>query len=113
MKTEDAAPVSRPRCPALEEPLRQIANNAGHEGSLVVQKVKTLGKHESFDALSEDYGDLVQRGIVDPLKVVRAALENAASIAGMLLTTEALVAEKPEKRPPAGGGGYPPPDHDY
>ena len=97
---------------ALEEPLRQIANNAGMEGSIVVQKVKTMEANEGFDALKEDYGNLIDKGIVDPLKVVRSALENAASIAGMLLTTEVLIAERPEKeKAPAGGGGYPPPDY--
>jgi len=94
---------------ALEEPLRWIANNAGVEGSVVVEKVKTLKKGVGFDALAEDYVDLVKAGIVDPVKVTRSALENAGSIAGMLLTTEATVAEKPEKEKPA--GGYPPPDY--
>jgi len=93
---------------ALEEPLRDIASNAGLEGSVVVQKVKGLKDGIGLDAISEDYVDLVEAGIVDPVKVTRTALENAASIASMLLTTEALVAEKPEKeKPPAGppGGG--------
>ncbi|MDQ2732827.1 MAG: chaperonin GroEL, partial [Armatimonadota bacterium] len=90
---------------ALEEPLRQIAANAGHEGSVVVEKVKGLDKGMGFDARSETYVDLVKAGIVDPVKVTRSALENAASIAGLLLTTETLIAEKPEKAAPAGGGG--------
>jgi len=97
---------------ALEEPLRAIASNAGMEGSVVVQKVKGLKDGIGFDAITEDYVDLVKAGIVDPVKVTRTALENAASIAAMLLTTEALVAEKPEKhKAPAGppGGG----EHDY
>jgi len=101
---------------ALEEPLRAIASNAGLEGSVVVQKVKGLKDGVGFDAISEDYVDLVDAGIVDPVKVTRTALENAASIGSMLLTTEALVAEKPEKDkapagPPGGGGGGP--DYDF
>lgn len=94
---------------ALEEPLRQIAANAGLEGSVVVEKVKTLPKGHGLNALTEQYEDMAKAGIVDPVKVTRSALENAASIASMVLTTEALVAEKPEKKtPPAGppGGGY-------
>jgi chaperonin GroEL len=95
---------------ALEEPLRQIASNAGLEGSVVVEKVKGLPKGQGLNAATEEYVDLVKSGIVDPVKVTRSALENAASIASMVLTTEALVAEKPEKKSaPAGpaGGGYP------
>jgi chaperonin GroEL len=100
---------------ALEEPLRAIASNAGLEGSVVVQKVKGLKDGVGFDAITEDYVDLVDAGIVDPVKVTRTALENAASIGSMLLTTEALVAEKPEKEkapvgPPGGGGA---PDYDF
>jgi chaperonin GroEL len=97
---------------ALEEPLRQIAQNAGHEGSVVVQKVKSLEVNHGFDALTGEYGDMFKKGIVDPLKVTRSALENAASIAALLLTTETLVSEKPEEKkngamPPGGGmGGY-------
>jgi chaperonin GroEL len=86
---------------ALEEPLRQIANNAGMEGSVVAHKVGELPGNEGFNALTEDYEDLVEAGIVDPVKVCRSALENATSIASMLLTTEALVTEKPEKEKPA------------
>ena len=91
---------------ALEEPLRQIAANAGLEGSIVVEKVKSLPKGQGLNALTEEYIDLAKAGIVDPVKVTRSALENAASIASMILTTEALIAEKPEKKaPPAGPGG--------
>ncbi len=97
---------------ALEEPLRQIASNAGLEGSVVVERVKNSAKGIGFDAMAEDYVDMIKAGIVDPAKVTRSALQNAASIASMLLTTEALVAEIPEK-PKAGPGGYPPPDMDY
>jgi chaperonin GroEL len=86
---------------ALEEPLRWIANNAGYEGSVVVQNVRSMEKGHGFNALTEEYGDMVGFGVVDPVKVVRSALENAASIAGMLLTTEALIAEKPEEKPAA------------
>jgi chaperonin GroEL len=94
---------------ALEEPLRAIANNAGMEGSVVVARVKGEKPGMGLNALTEQIEDLVKAGIVDPAKVARSALENAASIAGMLLTTEALVAEKPEKEkspamPPGGGG---------
>ena len=89
---------------ALEEPLRTIADNAGLEGSVVVEKVRGLKKGHGLDALTEQYVDLVKAGIVDPVKVARSALENAASIASMLLTTEVLVAEKPEKEKPAAHG---------
>jgi chaperonin GroEL len=100
---------------ALEEPLRAIASNAGMEGSVVVQKVKGLKDGIGLDALTEDYVDLVEAGIVDPVKVTRTALENAASIAAMLLTTEALVAEKPEKEKTSAGGppGGGAPDYDF
>jgi len=98
---------------ALEEPLRQIATNAGYEGSVVVEKVKTLKEGEGLDALSGKYVDMIDAGIIDPAKVTRSALQNAASIAALLLTTEVIVAEKPEKEktpqmPPGGGygGGY-------
>lgn len=86
---------------ALEEPIRQIAANAGWEGSVVVEKVRGMDYNWGFNALTEQYEDLVAAGIVDPVKVVRSALENATSIAGMLLTTETLVAEVPEKEKPA------------
>jgi chaperonin GroEL len=92
---------------ALEEPLRQIAENAGLEGSVIVEKVRALGKEEGLDALTGQFVNLVQAGIIDPAKVSRTALENAASIAGLVLTTDAMVAEKPEKKPertPGGGG---------
>ena len=82
---------------ALEEPLRWIAINAGEEGSVVVDKVKRSKKGVGFDALGDDYGDMVSKGIIDPLKVTRTGLENASSIANMILTTEALVTDIPEK----------------
>jgi len=96
---------------ALEEPLRWIANNAGAEGSIVLDKVKNGKGAFGFDAAKEEYGDLMKAGIIDPTKVVRTALLNAASVAGLLLTTEAMVAEKPEEKsatpamPPGGMGG--------
>ncbi len=93
---------------ALEEPLRQIAENAGEEGSVVVNTVReSKERNFGFDAAELEYGDLMKKGIIDPVKVVRAALENAVSIAAMLLTTESLVAEIPE--PPAGMPMGPPP----
>ncbi len=93
---------------ALEEPIRQIANNAGHEGSVVVQRVKEGEGAFGFNAETEVYEDLIEAGVIDPTKVVRFALQNASSVAGLLLTTEAMVAEKPEKKkapmmPPGGG----------
>ena len=97
---------------ALEEPLRMIAQNAGHEGAVVVEKVKSNNSaNYGFNAQSEAFGDLVDDGVIDPTKVVRTALQNAASIASLLLTTEALVSEIPEKEektppgPPGGMGG--------
>jgi len=93
---------------ALEEPLRTIANNAGKEGSVVVEKVKNLPKGQGFNALTEEYTDMVKAGIVDPVKVTRFALQNAASITSLILTTEVLIADKPEKEKAAAhGGGYP------
>jgi chaperonin GroEL len=92
---------------ALEEPLRQIANNAGLEGSIVVERVKGLPKGQGFNALTEEYTDMVKAGVVDPVKVTRFALQNAASITSLILTTEVLIADKPEKEKPAPGGGYP------
>ncbi len=82
---------------ALEEPLRQIAENAGWEGSIVVQRVKEGKDDFGFNAQTEEFGNLLEQGVIDPTKVARTALENAASVAGLLLTTEAVVAEKPEK----------------
>ena len=91
---------------AIEEPVRQIADNAGLEGSVVVAEVKKSDKGIGFNALTNEYVDMIKAGIVDPAKVTRSALQNAASIAAMILTTETLVADKPEKEPamPAGAG---------
>ena len=95
---------------ALEEPLRQIAANAGLEGSVVVEKVKTLPEGQGLDAMSGKYVNMIDAGIIDPAKVTRSALQNAASIAALLLTTEVIIADKPEKEkampPMPGGGGY-------
>jgi len=85
---------------ALEEPVRQIANNAGFEGSVVVQKVMEAKGNEGFNAEKGEYEDMIKAGIIDPTKVTRFALQNAASVAGLLMTTEAMVAEKPEKKAP-------------
>jgi len=93
---------------AIEEPMRHIATNAGAEGSIVVAKVKELKPDEGFNAATEVYEDLVKAGVIDPAKVVRNALQNASSIASLLLTTEALVSEIPEEKkeaPPMPGGG--------
>jgi chaperonin GroEL len=95
---------------AIEEPTRQLADNAGREGALVVEEIKKRKGNEGYDVANDEYTDLVKAGIVDPTKVTRSALQNAASIAGLLLTTEALVTEIPEKEktppmPPGGMGG--------
>lgn len=91
---------------ALEEPLRQLAFNAGMEGSIVVEKVKAEKGNRGLNVATGEYEDLVEKGIIDPTKVTRSALQNAASIAGLLLTTEALVTEIPEKEKPAAPGGH-------
>jgi len=94
---------------ALEEPLRMIAANAGCEGSIVVEKVKEKKGPFGFNAATEEYEDLVKAGVIDPTKVTRSALQNAASVAGLMLTTQCMVAEKPKKEspmPPMPGGGY-------
>ncbi|MBX5476661.1 MAG: chaperonin GroEL [Clostridia bacterium] len=92
---------------ALEEPLRQIVQNAGLEGSVVVEKVKTLPFGHGFDVTTMEYVDLFSRGVIDPAKVTRSALQNAASIAAMVLTTESLVADIPEKKEATGGNNMP------
>jgi chaperonin GroEL len=90
---------------ALEHPIRQIAQNAGAEGSIVVEKVRDGKDGFGYNAQTETYEDLIKAGVIDPTKVVRTALQNAASIAGLLLTTEAVVVEQPEEESPMGGGG--------
>ncbi|SFB15626.1 chaperonin GroEL [Selenomonas ruminantium] len=92
---------------AIEEPVRQIADNAGLEGSVVVEAVKKAGDGIGFNALKNEYVDMIKAGIVDPAKVTRSALQNAASIASMVLTTETLVADKPEEKPAMPAGGAP------
>jgi chaperonin GroEL len=93
---------------ALEEPVRQLVRNAGLEGSVVVEHLSHENRPNwGFDVMKEDYADLVESGIIDPAKVTRTALENAASVAGMILTTEALVTELPEKKAPAAPSGAP------
>ena len=96
---------------ALEEPLRMIAQNAGHEGSIVLEKVRENGAiNFGFNAATEEYEDLLKSGVIDPVKVSRTALQNAASIAGLMLTTEAVISELPEKKKAVSAPG---PDMDY
>jgi len=96
---------------ALEAPIRQIAENSGVEGSIVVNKIsENKSETYGFDAQTEEYVDMLDKGIVDPAKVVRAALQDAASVAGLLVTTEAMIAELPKEQPampamPGGGMG--------
>ena len=92
---------------SVEEPLRQIAKNAGQEDSVIVARVKEEGGNIGYDALRDEFGDMFQAGVIDPTKVVRVALQNASSIAGLMITTEALVADIPEETPPMPAG---PPD---
>ena len=92
---------------ALEEPLRQIVGNAGYDGSVVINQVKDGKDDFGFNAATETYENLVSAGVIDPTKVVRSALQNAASVVGLMLTTEAMIAEKPVKKaaPAMPGGG--------
>ena len=90
---------------AVEAPLKQIAVNAGLEGGVVAEKVKTLDNGWGLNAATGEYVDLLKAGIIDPAKVTRSALQNAASIAGLFLTTEAVIADKPEKAAPAAPAG--------
>jgi chaperonin GroEL len=90
---------------SLEEPIRQIAENSGFEGSVVVEKIRGLKAGEGLNASTGDYGDLIADGVIDPTMVTRSALQNAASIGKNILTTEAIVAEPPEQN--GGGGGMP------
>ncbi len=89
---------------ALSEPARWIAINAGAEGSVVAAKIAEMEPGQGYNAATGEYGDLAAQGIIDPVKVTRSAVQNAASIAGMLLTTEALVVDKPEEEEEAAGG---------
>ena len=93
---------------ALEEPIRQIAANAGLDGSIIAEKAKTEKKGTGFDAVKMEWTNMMKAGIIDPAKVGRSALQNAASIASLLLTTECCITDIPEeKKPPMGGGGHP------
>ncbi|XXX73684.1 chaperonin GroEL [Sorangium sp. So ce134] len=98
---------------AIEEPLRQIAANAGEEGSIVVQKVREGKDSFGYNAASGDYGNLLEMGVIDPVKVVRSALQNAASVASLMLTTEALIAERPKEEKAAAGGAHAGHGHDF
>ncbi len=98
IKLENVGLADLGRAKKIEEPLRWIAQNAGHDGSVVVERVKSGRGNEGFNARTETYEDLVKTGVVDPTKVVRTALQNAASVAGLLLTTEAMIAERPEDK---------------
>jgi chaperonin GroEL len=91
---------------ALQAPARQIALNAGEDGSVIVGKILEKDQYAyGFDAQNGEYGNMMSKGIIDPTKVVRAAIQNAASVAGLLITTEAMVAELPQKKGPSMGGG--------
>jgi chaperonin GroEL len=98
---------------SMEEPLRQIAGNAGEEGSIVVQKVRDGKGSYGYNAATGEYGDLITMGVIDPVKVVRSALQNAASVASLMLTTEALIAERPKEEKAAGGGAHAGHNHDF
>ena len=98
---------------ALETPIRQLITNAGLDASIIVNRIKEAKETEGFDVEKSEYGDMFQKGIIDPTKVTRSALQNAASIASLLVTTECIITEKPEKEEKGpegmpGGGGYPP-----
>jgi chaperonin GroEL len=96
---------------ALDEPLRQLVANAGLEGSVIIEQIRRQNQpNYGFDVLREQYVDLVEAGIIDPAKVTRTALQNAASVAGMILTTEALVTDLPEKEAPMAAAPGGPPD---
>ncbi len=95
---------------AVEAPLRQHADNAGLEGALIVAEAKRRKGNEGLNIATGEWVDLVKAGVVDPTKVTRSALQNAASISGLLLTTECLITDIPEKKAPAGGGGH---DHGH
>jgi len=99
---------------ACEEPVRQIVGNAGYEGAIVIEKIRTSSDaHHGFNAATAQYEDLVKAGVIDPTKVTRSALQNASSIAALMLTTEAMIAEIPEKKPAPAPGGHGGPEMDY
>jgi chaperonin GroEL len=95
---------------ACEEPIRQIAANAGEEGSIIVQKIREGKGTFGWNAATGEYGDLLEMGVIDPVKVVRSALQNAASVASLMLTTEALIADRPKDEKKESGGGH---DHGH
>jgi chaperonin GroEL len=103
--TDDEATGAAIVAKALAEPARRIAQNAGYEGSVIVQQIRTEGNGRGFDAAKGEWTDLVKAGIIDPAKVTRSALQNAASIAAIVLTAESAVVEKPEEEEPAPAGG--------
>ena len=103
----DEATGARIIAAALEAPVKLIAANAGHEGAVIVQTVEAASGSNGFNAATGEMVDLIDAGVIDPVKVTRAALQNAASIAGLLLTTEALIADKPEEAPAMPMGGDP------
>ncbi|HEY7281318.1 MAG TPA: TCP-1/cpn60 chaperonin family protein, partial [Actinomycetota bacterium] len=90
---------------SLGDPARLIAENAGYEGAVVVEHIRSEGEHRGFNAATGEYVDMFKTGIIDPAKVTRSALQNAASIAALVLTTESAVVEKPEEEEPAAAGG--------
>ncbi len=92
---------------SLEEPIRQISSNAGMEGTVVVERVRQEKTNNGFDAGTEKYVDMIEAGIIDPTKVARTALQNAASVAGLMLTTEVMVTDIPEEKKEQAGGGMP------
>ena len=102
--TDDEATGVRVVRSAMDEPLRWIAENGGDQGYVVVAKVREAGEGKGFNAATGEYGDLIAQGILDPVKVTKSALTNAVSIAGMLLTTETLVVDKPEEEEPEAAG---------
>jgi chaperonin GroEL len=103
--TGDEATGARLVAKSLEAPLKHLAENAGHEGGVVVERVRSMSGSEGLNAATGEYTDLVKLGVIDAAKVTRSALQNAASIAALFLTTEAVVVDKPEKEAPAMPGG--------
>jgi chaperonin GroEL len=108
---DDEATGARIVRTSLAAPARLIADNAGHAGAVIVDRIRSEGDTRGFDAATGEWTDMMKAGIIDPAKVTRSALQNAASIAGLVLTTESAVVEKPEEEEPAaaGGAGRPPP----
>jgi chaperonin GroEL len=90
---------------ALSSPLRQIATNSGDDAAVVLDKVRSFKGNKGYNAATSEYGDMLEMGILDPTKVTRSALQAAGSVAGLMLTTECMIAEHPEEKPAGGGGG--------